>query len=203
MTLELVMASANPDKVAEIEELLGRLVPYVRVLPRPTSVPDVVEDADTLTGNARLKAMALCRATGKAAVADDTGLFVDALDGQPGIYAARYAGEHVTYADNVNHLLTELTRVGAHENTQRTASFVSVALIAYPDGTELSAEGRVDGYIATQPEGAGGFGYDPVFVPHETAPQTFASLGLDAKQRLSHRSRAFTALADLLRTQMT
>ncbi len=199
MTLELVMASANPDKVAEIEELLASLSPGVRVLPRPTSVPEVVEDADTLLGNARLKAIALCHATGKAAVADDTGLFVDALDGQPGIYAARYAGEHVTYADNVNHLLAELERVGAHTDEQRTASFITVALVAYPDGTESSAEGRVDGYIASKPQGSTGFGYDPVFVPHEAAPNTFASLGLATKQRLSHRSRAFTALAELLR----
>jgi XTP/dITP diphosphohydrolase len=200
MTFELVMASANPDKVAEIEQLLGRLVPHVRILPRPASAPEVVEDADTLIGNARLKAVALCRATGKAAVADDTGLFVDALDGQPGIYAARYAGQHVTYADNVNYLLAELTKVGAHSKLQRTASFVTVALIAYPDGTEVSAEGCVDGYIAAKPEGSAGFGYDPVFVPHETAPYTFASLGVEAKQRLSHRSRAFTALAELLQS---
>ncbi len=189
------MASANPDKVAEIEQLLRGLLPELVIHPRPTSVPEVIEDADTLEGNARLKAAALCSATGLAAVADDTGLFVDALNGDPGVYTARYAGPTATYADNVHHLLGELARVSAHSIEQRTASFVTVAMVVFPDGRELAAEGRVEGYISLQAEGSSGFGYDPVFVPHEAAPLTFSSLGLEVKQRLSHRSRAFTALA--------
>lgn len=193
--IELVMASANPDKVAEIEQLLRGLLPTLVIHPRPTSVPEVVEDADTLEGNARLKAAALCHATGLPSVADDTGLFVDALDGAPGIFAARYSGPTATYADNVNHLLAELASVSANAIEQRIASFITVAMVVFPDGQEVLAEGRVDGYISLRPEGTAGFGYDPVFVPNEAAPSTFASLGIDVKQKLSHRSRAFTALA--------
>jgi XTP/dITP diphosphohydrolase len=103
----LVLASANPDKVAEIAAVLSGAL-EVELVPRPDSVPDVVEDGETLLDNARLKARALVAATGLAAVADDTGLEVDALDGAPGVYSARYAGEDVTYADNVAKLLTEL-----------------------------------------------------------------------------------------------
>ncbi len=106
--IELVCASANPDKVVEIAALLDGVAV---LLPRPSEVPDVVEDADTLVGNARLKAAAICSATGRPAVADDTGLEVDALGGAPGVYAARYAGEGVTYADNRAKLLAELAGV--------------------------------------------------------------------------------------------
>jgi XTP/dITP diphosphohydrolase len=105
--LRLVLASANPDKVKEIVAVLSASLP-VELVPRPGDVPDVVEDADTLVGNARLKARALVAATGTSAVADDTGLEVDALGGAPGVYSARYAGEDATYADNVTKLLREL-----------------------------------------------------------------------------------------------
>ncbi len=196
--IELVMASANPHKVDEINELLQRLAPNIRVLPRPEWVQDVVEDADSLTGNARLKARALCTATGTAAVADDTGLFVEALDGRPGIYAARFAGENASYADNVNYLLSELRLVGALTPEARRAAFVTVALVSFPDGREVFAEGRVEGYISLQLMGSGGFGYDPVFVADELAPQTFAVAPSEAKQLISHRARAFTSLVALL-----
>lgn len=197
--LRLVMASANPHKVAEIEELLGRLLPGVTVVGRPESVPDVVEDADTLLGNARLKAVALCRATGQPAVSDDTGLFVEALDGRPGVHTARFAGPNPSYEDNVNHLLSELAAVGASSPKDRRASFVTVAMVVFPDGSELHAEGRVDGVIAPEAQGTNGFGYDPVFVPDETAPLSFASVANEVKQSISHRSRAVTDLATQLR----
>jgi XTP/dITP diphosphohydrolase len=185
----LVCASANPDKAAEIAQILDGAV---TLLPRPADVPDVVEDGETLLANARLKARALCDATGKAAVADDTGLEVDALDGAPGVYSARYAGERATYADNVAKLLAEL---GAHRGLARTARFRTVAVVAHPDGTEVVAEGVLDGHISESTRGANGFGYDPVFVPEDGDGRTFAEMTPDEKNAISHRGRAFRALA--------
>ena len=184
--IQLVCASNNPDKVVEIQQLLAGVVD---LLPRPADVPDVVEDADSLVGNARLKAAALVAATGLPAVADDTGLEVDALGGAPGVYAARYAGEDCSYADNRRKLLTELDGV---EN--RRAAFKTVALIVWPDGTELHVEGVCPGVITTEERGAVGFGYDMVFQPDEGHGGTFAEMGVDAKNAISHRGRAFRAL---------
>jgi XTP/dITP diphosphohydrolase len=195
----LVLASANPDKAAEIADILGA-VPGLDLRPRPASVPDVEETGTTLLDNARLKAVALMEATGLAAVADDTGLEVEALDGAPGVYSARYAGEHVTYADNVAKLLSELARRGATTPEQRRARFMTVALVAYPDGTEVWAEGEVTGVITTEPLGVAGFGYDPVFAPDGAGGRTFAQMDAAAKHAISHRGRAFRALAELLAT---
>jgi XTP/dITP diphosphohydrolase len=196
--LQLVMASANPDKAAEIAAILGR-VPGLALLPRPPEVPDVDETGETLIENARLKAVALMEATQTPAVSDDTGLEVEALDGAPGVYSARYSGEHATYAQNVTKLLSELERVGARSAGQRRATFRSVAFVAYPDGSEVWAEGLVMGAIALQPSGHNGFGYDPVFAPDGFGGQTFAQMSAEEKHQISHRGRAFRALADLLR----
>jgi XTP/dITP diphosphohydrolase len=192
----LVLASANPDKVTEIAAVLGAAL-EVELVPRPPEVPDVVEDGETLLDNARLKARALVEATGLPAVADDTGLEVDALGGAPGVYSARYAGEDVTYADNVAKLLSELDAL-PDTGGQRTARFRTVALAAFPDCTELWAEGVVDGTIASQAQGSAGFGYDPVFVPTEAGGLTFAEMTPEAKHAISHRGRAFRALAAAL-----
>jgi XTP/dITP diphosphohydrolase len=192
----LVLASANPDKAAEIAAVLADAL-EVELVPRPADVPDVVEDGETLLDNARLKARALVAATGLAAVADDTGLEVAALGGAPGVYSARYAGEDVTYADNVAKLLTELGRL-PDAGGSRSARFVTVALVAFPDGTEVWAEGAVDGAIATQVRGSAGFGYDPVFVPAEGGGRTFAEMTPDEKHAISHRGRAFRSLATAL-----
>lgn len=195
--LELVCASANPDKVAEIAAILAS-VGGVTLLPRPAAVPDVVEDADTLLGNARLKAVALRDATGRAAIADDTGLEVDALGGAPGVRAARYAGEGASYADNVAKLLAELAAAGATTAAQRRARFRTVALVVWPDGRETIAEGTVEGTIGAAPTGEWGWGYDPVFVPDELGGASFAEVSADAKHAISHRGRAFRALAAAL-----
>jgi XTP/dITP diphosphohydrolase len=192
----LVLASANPDKVTEIAAIL-RAALDVELLPRPPEVPDVVEDGETLLDNARLKALALVAATGQPAVADDTGLEVDALGGAPGVYSARYAGEDVTYADNVAKLLAELDAL-PDGGGERTARFRTVALVAFPDGSELWAEGVVDGRIAREAQGSAGFGYDPVFVPDEGGGATFAAMSSEAKHAISHRGRAFRALAAAL-----
>lgn len=190
----LVCASANPDKVAEIALVLDGLV---ELLPRPAGLADVVEDAPDLVGNARLKAAAVCAAAGAAAVSDDTGLEVDALDGAPGVHSARYAGGDATYADNVAKLLAELDRVGATTAEQRTARFRTAVMVVRPDGSELAVEGSVEGVISPTPQGDGGFGYDPVFVPVEGDGRSFAEMG-DEKHAISHRGRAFRALAEAL-----
>ncbi len=195
--LRLVVASANPDKAAEIAAILGQ-VPGVDLLPRPSDVPDVEETGDTLVANARLKAVALMQATGLAAVSDDTGLEVDALDGAPGVYSARFSGEHATYAANVAKLVSELERVGADAPERRRATFRSVAFVAYPGGRELWAEGMVTGVITPSPRGEGGFGYDPVFAPDGFGGRTFAQMTPEEKHGISHRGRAFRALAELL-----
>lgn len=191
--LRLVLASANPDKVKEIVAVLSASLP-VELLPRPEGVPDVVEDADTLVGNARLKARALVAATQTAAVADDTGLDVDALGGAPGAYSARYAGEAATYADNVTKLLTDLAALDDSGGARR-ASFKTVALVAFPDGSEVWAEGVLPGTIAAEERGTNGFGYDPVFVPDGGDGRTFAEMRPEEKDGVSHRGRAFRALA--------
>ena len=192
MTLRLVLATANPDKAAEITAILG---PAIELVPRPAEVPEVVEDADTLEGNARLKAVAISEATGLPALADDTGLEVDELQGDPGVRSARYAGEDATYADNVAKLLAALEGVYPAD---RTARFRTVALARWPDGREIVAEGVVDGLIAPVAEGESGFGYDPVFVPNEGDGRTFAEMSADEKHAVSHRGRAFRALAEKL-----
>lgn len=186
----LVCASANPDKVAEIAQLLEGVVD---LLPRPAEVPDVVEDADTLVGNARLKAVAIVDATGLPAVADDTGLEVDALDGAPGVYTARYAGAGCSYADNRRKMLAELDGV-----EDRSAAFRTVALVRWPDGSELAVEGVCSGSISTAERGDAGFGYDAIFVPAEGGGATFSEMDSDAKHAISHRGRAFRALLDEL-----
>ncbi|HEX9992608.1 MAG TPA: RdgB/HAM1 family non-canonical purine NTP pyrophosphatase [Acidimicrobiales bacterium] len=193
--MRLVLASANPDKAAEIRAILTAAVPGLELLPRPADVPDVVEDADTLEGNARLKAVALCEATGEAAVADDTGLAVDALGGAPGVWSARYAGPGATYDDNVRRLLRELDGVPADE---RTARFETVALVRFPDGREVAVRGAVAGRITTERRGTNGFGYDPVFVPDDGDGRTLAEMTAAEKDAISHRGRAFRALAGRL-----
>jgi XTP/dITP diphosphohydrolase len=183
---EVVCASANPDKVAEIEEILGGVV---RLIPRPGHVPDVVEDADTLIDNARLKAVAIMSATGLPALADDTGLEVAALGGAPGVYSARYAGENCSYADNRAKLLA-----GLAEADRRDAAFRTVAIVVWPDGSELAAEGACHGVIADEERGAGGFGYDSIFVPDEGGGLRFAEMPPDVKHAISHRGRALRGL---------
>jgi XTP/dITP diphosphohydrolase len=194
--MRLVLATANPDKAEEIRLVLHDAGVDVDLVPRPAGVPEVDETGETLEENARLKAVALCDATGLPAVADDTGLSVDALFGAPGVYSARFAGEHATYADNVAKLLRELRDVPAPE---RTARFTTVALARWPDGREVAAIGDVEGTIGGEARGDGGFGYDPLFVPVEGDGRTFAEMTAAEKHRVSHRGRAFRTLADGLK----
>ena len=191
MLPELVVASANPDKVKEISSVLEGLV---TLIPRPSHVPDVVEDGDTLEDNARLKAQAILKATGIAALSDDTGLSVDVLGGEPGVHSARYSGENATYEENVEKLLQNLDGLPPR---LRTARFKTVAMICYPDGNEIIATGVVEGMISELRKGAEGFGYDPVFVPYEGDGSSFAEMG-EEKHRISHRGRALRNLVEMI-----
>ncbi len=182
----LVCGTANPDKVAEIAALLDGVV---ELLPRPAGMADVVEDADTLEGNARLKARAVCAAAGAPAFGDDTGLFVDALGGAPGVWSARYAGEAASYADNREKLLAALDGTA-----ERRAAFRTALVVAWPDGDELVVEGACCGSISAAERGAGRFGYDPVFVPDDGDGRTFGEMQPSEKNAISHRARAFAAL---------
>jgi XTP/dITP diphosphohydrolase len=191
--ITLVLATANPHKSEEIRQVLSEF--DVELLPRPVEVPDVDETEETLEGNALLKARALARATGVAAIADDTGLFVDALGGAPGVYSARYAGEGATFEDNVNKVLAELENVPPDK---RTARFRTVIALASPDGTSWWVEGSVEGTILSGRRGEHGFGYDPIFAPLSEGGRSLAELSADEKNALSHRGNALRAFAGRL-----
>lgn len=195
--MRIVAATANPGKVAEIVAILGGdgFGLDVELLPRPDSVVDVVEDAPDLIGNARLKATAVSLATGMLALADDTGLEVDALEGLPGVRSARFAGDQCDEVANVAKLLADLNTAGAVEPEDRRARFRTVVLLVGPDGAETVAEGTVEGFIAQVGRGEGGFGYDPVFIPDDGDGRTFAEMSTDEKNGISHRGRALRDLA--------
>jgi len=194
MIRELVLATRNRHKVTELVALLRDLGITIRSLDEFPDAPDVVEDGATCEANAIKKAAAIAEFTGLPAVADDTGLEVDALGGRPGVYAARYAGEGATYEDNCQKLLRELMGV---PRERRTARFVTVAAIALPSGDIQVAQGTLDGTIAEEASGTVGFGYDPVFfVP--ALGKTLAQLSADQKNKISHRAKAFTQAKDLL-----
>jgi XTP/dITP diphosphohydrolase len=194
--MRFVLATANPDKAREIAAVFAASGVAVELEPRHPDVPEVIESGATLEENARLKAVEVCTWTGRATVADDTGLEVDALDGAPGVYSARFAGDHASYEDNVTLLLERLATVPAD---RRRARFVTVAIARWPDGREVAAIGTVEGRIATAPRGTEGFGYDPVFVPDDGDGRTFAEMSPSEKHACSHRGRAFRTLVDGLR----
>ena len=189
MIPRLVIASKNEDKIVEIEEVLTE-AGLAGSIVRGLEWPDVEETGDTLEANALLKARAVTEVTGLPALGDDTGLEVDALGGRPGVYTARYSGEGATYESNYRKLLSELADV-----SDRTARFRTVVALAFPDGSEVTASGSVDGVITSEPRGAAGFGYDPVF---EVDGTTLAEMPEGMKNTLSHRARALRALIEKL-----
>jgi XTP/dITP diphosphohydrolase len=193
--MQFVLATANAHKAEEMRAILRPLA--LELLARPRDVPEVNETEDTLEGNALLKARALVVATGLPAIADDTGLFVDALDGRPGVYSARYAGEDASYQENVTKLLAELKDVSA----PRRAVFRSVIAVAYPQNEWFSVEGLLEGRICLEPRGERGFGYDPVFELVGSDHRTLAELTPDEKNKVSHRAVALRALAEKLGTR--
>lgn len=188
MINQIVLATHNPDKRVEIASLLSDLGITVRSLVEFPQAPVVVEDGETCEANAIKKAKTIADYTGLVAVADDTGLQVDALGGRPGVHAARYAGAEVTYEDNWKKLLRELDGVPLE---QRGARFLTVVAIASPFRQEVdTVEGVLNGVIAPRPAGKGGFGYDPVFLVPELG-KTLAELAPSEKNRISHRAQAF------------
>ena len=190
--MRLVAATGNTGKLDEIRLTLG---PDIEIAPRPP-MDDPVEDGGTLLENARIKARAVVDATGEPAIADDTGLFVDALDGDPGVETARYAGESCSYEDNWRKLLRELG-----ERDDRRATWRTIAMVVYPDGREVWAEGTCVGTITLEARGERGFGYDPVFVP-DGETRTYAEMDTASKNAVSHRGAAFRALAAKLSRQV-
>jgi XTP/dITP diphosphohydrolase len=192
-----VLATANPHKVDEIAAILEGLA---ELLPRPDSVQEVEENAPTLVGNARLKAVAIATATGDAALADDTGLEIDALDGEPGVRSARFAGEPPR--DSANRALV-LERLQGLGESARSARFRTVIVTVDPDGSERVCEGVVEGHIIDSERGEGGFGYDSIFVPNDGDGRTFAEMSGEEKNEISHRGRALRSLAKVLAEEQT
>ena len=191
----LAIASKNPHKLRE----LGRIcrdwpVEWLTVQNHPGPWPDVDEPHDTYLHNALEKARTVAQVLGVPAIADDSGIEVDALDGGPGPRSARFAGEGASDADNLAKLIGLVADV---EPDARTARYRCVAAIAWPGGRTIDAEGTCEGSLIGQPRGDRGFGYDPVFVP-QGERRTMAELGDEEKDRISHRGRAFRALAELL-----
>lgn len=192
---QIVLATHNADKRAEIGALLSDLGMTVRSLAEFPQAPVVVEDGETCQANAIKKARAIADHTGLIAVADDTGLEVDALGGHPGVHAARYAGAQVSYEDNWKKLLHELDGVPVE---RRGARFLTVVAVARPAADHVeTVEGVLNGVIALRPAGSGGFGYDPVFLVPELG-KTLAELTPSEKNRISHRAKAFAKAKSVL-----
>ncbi len=188
MMQKIILATRNPHKVEEIAEILRALPVRLHSLLDFPEIPEIAETGATFAENARLKAREVFRRTGWITLSDDSGLEVDALNGAPGVYSARYAGPEKHPTANNARLLAALKGVPPE---QRTAQFRCAVVIAFPGGEEV-VEGIVRGKIADAPRGTGGFGYDPLFIP-EGYTQTFAELGAEIKNRISHRARAFIA----------
>ena len=194
MINSLVLATANRHKAEEMQAILADVGIPILTLKEFPDFPGVEEDGVTCQDNAVKKAKATAAFTGHWALADDTGLEVDALQGRPGVYAARYAGEHATYEDNCKKLLQELHGV---PSDQRTARFITVVALANPDGQTETVEGVLEGIITQEFHGTGGFGYDPVFyVPQ--AEKTLAEMTFAEKNRMSHLAQAVINAKSLL-----
>ncbi len=192
--LDLVLATKNAGKLAEVRQIMSGA--GVRILGGDEiDFPEVEETGTTFDENALTKATAVSDYTGLAALADDSGLVVDALCGAPGVFSSRYAGEPANDEANIAKLLSELSGVPVAE---RLARFLCVAVFVTPGGEAIAAGGACEGRIANEPRGSGGFGYDPVFIP-EGYEQTMAELDAETKNRISHRGKAFRALRQQLR----
>jgi XTP/dITP diphosphohydrolase len=186
--MTLVLATHNAKKRAELARILAPLGHELA----QAGLSDVEETGLTFEENARLKALSGCRESGLPCVGDDSGLCVDALGGAPGVYSARFAGEHGNDQANIAKLLDLLKDV---PEEARAARFVCAVCCVFPDGQEITLRGACEGRIAFEPLGAGGFGYDPVFRPDEAPGLTMAQLAPEVKDRLSHRGRALALLA--------
>ncbi|HCW80835.1 MAG TPA: non-canonical purine NTP pyrophosphatase [Ruminococcaceae bacterium] len=187
--MELIIATHNKNKVSEFQRILAPLDVKVSA----AKLPEVDETGKTFAENAYIKATSACRATGMAAVADDSGLSVDALGGAPGVYSARYAGDGATDEDRINKLLQNLKNVPVNS---RTAKFVCSICCVFPNGDKITAQGECRGKIAFEPRGSDGFGYDPVFLVGDS---TFAEISGEEKDKISHRGKALRIFAEKLK----
>lgn len=185
----IVLATTNTNKIREFQHVLKNFPVEIKSLADFGPLPGVIEDGATFDDNAYKKALHYAKVLGLPAIADDSGLVVEALDGKPGVYSARYAGEHASDAENCEKLLEEL---GAVQN--RKASFACVLSMAVPSGPALTYEAYCDGTILEQPRGENGFGYDPLFF-YEPLGKTFAELSLEQKNTVSHRGKVLAELS--------
>ncbi len=201
ITGKLVIATHNPGKLAEMRDLLG-VYGIAATSAGELGLPEPDETGKSFRANARIKAEAAAKASSAAAFADDSGLAVDALDGEPGIYSARWAGPDKDFRLAMNEVQTRLMKVGAKSPERRRAHFVSALCVAWPDGHIEEFEAQVNGIVVWPPRGAKGFGYDPLFLP-DGQTQTFGEMSAEEKhglpprgKGLSHRARAFLKLAE-------
>ena len=191
--MQVVSATANPHKLDEMRAIFGD---QIELVGRPADLAEVVEDADTFVGNARLKAISVCEATGQVALADDSGLEVDALDGEPGVQSAYYGGGDHDDAANRARLLKELSTTS--DLAERSARFRTVVVLRWPSGEEIVAEGTCVGTIGLDERGDNGFGYDPLFIPDAGDGRTFGEYSAPEKNAMSHRRGACIALLKTL-----
>lgn len=195
MMTEMVLATGNKGKLAEFQRLLEGLDIQVHSMKEYPEIGEIAEDGDSFAANALIKARAVCKATGKPAMADDSGLMVDALDGAPGIFSARFAGEQRSDADNNEKVLQLLEDVA---DANRTARFFCAIAIVLPNGDEYTVEGTCEGVILRALQGEGGFGYDPLFYVPDMG-KTFAELSMEEKNRISHRGHANRKAVEIIR----
>lgn len=194
---EYLVATSNPHKTEAIRRLLSEYPLTISDLSEHDPLPVPEENGESFEANALIKSRYYCRLTGCNAVADDSGLEVDALNGEPGIHSSRYGGEEMSHADKMTKILAALEGV---PEEKRTARFRCVAAVTYPDGREYYAEGKMEGRIALAPKGDGGFGYDPIFLIPELG-QTVAELSPEQKDSFSHRGHAFRNLMEKLQVE--
>ena len=194
--MKIIAATQNLHKLTEMKAILKPFgMDILSQRDAGLEAIDIEETGSTFEENSAIKATAICRMTGECAIADDSGLAVDALDGAPGVYSARYAGADASDEDNNAKLLAALQNV---EASGRTGKYVSVITLAYPDGRMLVARGECLGTLLFAPRGEGGFGYDPLFIPDGTT-KTFAEMTAEEKNKISHRAKALAELRELLK----
>ena len=196
MSVQLVLATRNAKKLAELDRLLAGAGLDVEILGSDAfgDLPEIEETGSTFAENSIIKARAVSTHTGLIAIADDSGLCVDALDGQPGIYSARWAGEGATDESNLDLVLEQIRDV---EPAHRTAHFACAAALVLPSGEEYVVHGQVNGVLLTQRRGEGGFGYDPIFLP-DGFDATTAEMTPEQKDAISHRGQAMRALVPVI-----
>ena len=196
MSVRVVFATGNAHKVGEVQRILDAANADIEVLSLAAwpDAPNPIEDGATFAANALIKARAIAAHTGLAAIADDSGICVDALNGMPGIFSARWSGSHGRDIENLELLLGQMREV---PDERRGAHFLCAAALVTPDGVERVVEGTIEGWLTREPAGGGGFGYDPIFRPHGYDVTT-AELDAEHKNAISHRGAAFRALAPVI-----